>query len=210
MAEGGIGSTFPAPGGLAPGEETMVSVDLVAPVKEGRFSVFFKLRNAVEESPGGGWKKFGQRLWCDIIVSTEPTGAATMVAAAALDSSPSSSSSSSSSSEDELDDEHRRRDGRHRGRNMKMAKKRGKKAHKLVKKRRRLERKVGFVKAKLARLEAKLAAVNRKLAHRSPSEQPPVATVVGEAVPVAEAPPAALTAVDDAELVGEAEKLQLE
>lgn len=50
----------PAVGGVAPGEETEVSVDLVAPTLSGMYEGFWRT--------AGGGRRFGQRLWAKVMV----------------------------------------------------------------------------------------------------------------------------------------------
>lgn len=212
-------------GGVSPGEEALISVDLVAPRQPGRYQAYFKVRDA-EEAAEGGRRRFGQRLWCEIFVVAEGSKEHQLSRACFGTSSDSDSDSSSSASSDS-DGGNGRGHGHHghgggcRGgggwrkkhvkdccggkkkkKNLKKkAKKFAKRQHKLEKKRYRLERKVGFVKNKLARLESKLATVNDRL-HRfsqqaMEQQHEPLSSASGAAAASAPSVPMAIGVKDE-------------
>eukprot|EP01065_Artemidia_motanka_P039249 TRINITY_DN48109_c0_g1_i1.p1 TRINITY_DN48109_c0_g1~~TRINITY_DN48109_c0_g1_i1.p1 ORF type:complete len:290 (+),score=74.14 TRINITY_DN48109_c0_g1_i1:77-946(+) len=64
---------FPVAGGTAAGEEVAVSATFSTPQAEGRYQYYFKLR--VREPDGRAGRKFGQRLWVIVNVSSESAAA---------------------------------------------------------------------------------------------------------------------------------------
>lgn len=67
----------PVAGPVRPGETVVVSVDMIAPRCRGRFVSTWRL-----VTPGG--RRFGPRIWADIIVPTDAEGAAERVAESGL------------------------------------------------------------------------------------------------------------------------------
>lgn len=169
-------------GGLAPGAEREVSVELVAPELPGQYTTYFRLRG-----PQG--HRFGQRLWCDIIVAVPD-------AEGGVGASDDDDTSSVSSSDDEEweavgersepKDEKKMTMKKDKKKQHRGGKRRARAEKALLKKRKRVETKVKKVKAKLTKLEAKLAIINAKLATTTAPAAPatppiPSAIVVADA-----------------------------
>lgn len=55
----------PVPDNVAPGQEVPLTVQMTAPLTEGRFVSYFRLQNTANEV------SFGQRFWCDVRVKVD-------------------------------------------------------------------------------------------------------------------------------------------
>jgi len=152
-------------GELLGGNEKNIAVDLVAPSKPGKYQSFWKLREK-------GGKKFGQRLWCQVIVRGDDDSSSTC-------SSSSSDSSSSSSSDDERSGKKsiRKQEKKIAKKNKKSLKKRNKRKRK----HRKLQRKASKLRRKLERIERKLGKMDRDLNTSGSKANVPIAEEIVEA-----------------------------